>query len=265
MENIIPGLLQDAAGAESILAAQDRDAFNRFHDRMRQRQRYPRCSVCMAATADALALYPGYAGPGESAGYLGLVTDCTGIANGILQRGSETGIAEHIELFDNPVFMAECGSRRVFAANAAAREMFGIDPKTKPVTLSDILAANTDAYMRDIYERLLFSCAWNGLLTLNNAQGQAIVCMSRVRAYDRDGHSLLWFSLVRANQPKMPPRSIPRPRLRQNSLMKISAAFCACCSTISPRGQHVGRKRGHAVADIHRRRTRGRHRRRQAV
>ena len=215
MENIIPGLLQDAAGAESILATQDRDAFTRFHERMRQRQ--PVSEVFRVHGRDGLMrwLYIlGTPDPEISFGYLGLVTDCTGIANGILQRGSETGIAEHIELFDNPVFMAECGSRRVFAANAAARETFGIDPKNKPLVLSDLFAANSDAYMRDIYERLLFSCAWNGLLTLKSAQEQAIVCMSRVRAYNRDGHSLLWFSL----SPRQPvkdtaPQLTPSPKV----------------------------------------------------
>jgi hypothetical protein len=208
MENVIPGLLQDAAGAESILAAQDRDAFTRFHERMRQRR--PVSEVFRAHGRDGVMrwLYIlGTPDPEISFGYLGLVTDCTGIANAILQRGSEAGIAEHVELFDNPVFMAECGSRRVFAANAAAREMLGIDTKDKTALLSDIFAANADAYMRDIYERLLFSSAWNGLLTLNNAQGQAIVCMSRVRAYDRDGHSLLWFSL----SPRQPARNTEAP------------------------------------------------------
>jgi hypothetical protein len=208
LDDIIPCLLQDAAGAESILAEQDRKAFTRFHERMRQRQ--PVSEVFRVHGRDGLMrwLYIlGAPDPEISFGYLGLATDCTGIANGILQRGSETGIAEHVELFDNPVFMAECGSRRVFVANAAAREVFGIDSANKPLLLSDIFAANADAYMRDIYERLLFSCAWNGLLTINNAQGQAIACMSRVRAYDRDGHRSLWFSL----SPRLPAKNSEPP------------------------------------------------------
>ena len=208
MEDLIPGLLQDAAGAESVLTTQDREAFTRFHERMRQRQ--PVSEVFRVHGRDGLIrwLYIlGTPDPEISFGYLGLVTDCTRIANGILQRGSETGIAEHVELFDNPVFMAECGSRRVFVANAPAREIFGIDPKNKPIILADIFAGNADVYMRDIYERLLFSRAWNGPLTLNNAQGQAIVCMSRVRAYDRDGHSLLWFSL----SPRQPAQNTKPP------------------------------------------------------
>ena len=215
MEDVIPRLLQDAAGAESILATQDRETFTRFHERMRQRQ--PVSEVFRVHGRDGLMRWIyilGTPDPEISFGYLGLVTDCTGIANAILQRGSETGIAEHIELFDNPVFMVECGSRRVLVANAPAREIFGIDPKNKPVILSDIFAANADAYMRDIYERLLFSCAWNGLLTLNNVHGQAVACMSRVRAYDRDGHSLLWFSLSPRQSVKTaaPPLS-PSPRV----------------------------------------------------
>ncbi len=196
LEDSIPRLLQDATGAEAILAAQDRPVFARFHERMRQRQ--PVSEVFRAHGRDGLMrwLYIlGTPDPEMSFCYLGLLADCTGLANGILQRGSETGIAEHVELFDNPVFMVESADRRVFIANAAAREAFGIDAKGEPVTLSDLFAANTDAYLRDIYERLLFSRAWNGILSIRGAAGRPVVCMSRVRAYDRDGRSLLWFSM----------------------------------------------------------------------
>jgi len=196
LEDSVYRLLQDSAGVGALLAEQDRDAFARFHERMRQRQ--PVSEVFRVYGRDGLMrwLYVlGAPDPDNSFGYLGLLTDCTGIANGILQRGSETGIAQHVELFDNPVFMVASGSQQVFVANAAARQVFGLDQKNKPVTLADLFAGNGDAYMRDIYERLLFSCAWNGLLTLRNAQGQSMVCMTRVRVYDRDGHRLLWFSM----------------------------------------------------------------------
>lgn len=192
----IPRLLQDAAAGDSILATQDRAAFARFHERLRQRQ--PVSEVFRAHGGDGLMrwLYIlGMPDPEMSFCYLGLLADCTGLANGILQRGNETGLGQHIELFDNPVFIVDLATRRVSAANAPARATFGFDPASGAIDLAGLFSANADIYLRDIYERLLFSRAWNGLLTVRGADGSAHVCMSRVRAYDRDGGSHLWFSL----------------------------------------------------------------------
>lgn len=196
LEDSIPRLLQDQAGGDAILAEQDRAAFARFHDRLRQRQ--PVSEVFRAHGQDGLMrwLYIlGMPDPEMTFCYLGLLADCTGLANGILQRGNETGLALHIELFDNPVFIIDLGTRRVSAANAAARTAFGLDPANGAIDLARLFAANSDVYLRDIYERLLFTRAWNGLLTIHDTEGRARVCMSRVRAYDRDGGSQLWVSL----------------------------------------------------------------------
>jgi len=196
LEDSIPRLLQDAASAEAILAAQDRAVFARFHERLRQRQ--PVSEVFRAHGRDGLMrwLYIlGTPDPEMTFCYIGLLADCTGLANAILQRGTETGLTEHVELFDNPVFMADIRTRRVCAANAAARAAFGVRGGTSGSRLATLFAANADAYLRDIYERLLFTRAWNGLLTIHDAKGRPVVCMSRVRTYDRDGRGLLWFSL----------------------------------------------------------------------
>ncbi|SBW12210.1 conserved hypothetical protein [uncultured Alphaproteobacteria bacterium] len=203
LEEEIPRLLQDQTGGDAILAAQDRAAFARFHERLRQRQ--PVSEVFRAHGSDGLMrwLYIlGMPDPEMTFCYLGLLADCTGLANGILQRGSETGLAAHVELFDNPVFMVDLSTRRISAANRAARHAFGLDPETAALDLGHLFAANSDAYLRDIYERLLFSRAWNGLLTLHAADGRPQVCMARVRAYDRDGGHHLWISLS--------PRPLPR-------------------------------------------------------
>lgn len=203
LEDGIPRLLQDQAGGDAILAAQDRIAFARFHERLRQRQ--PVSEVFRARGADGLMrwLYIlGMPDPEMTFCYLGLLADCTGLVDGILQRGNETGLAAHVELFDNPVFMVDLGTRRVSAANAAARAAFGLDPETDAPDLGHVFAANSDAYLRDIYERLLFARSWNGLLTLHTADGRPQVCMARLRTYDRNGGHHLWVSLS--------PRPLPR-------------------------------------------------------
>ena len=74
----------------------------------------------------------------------------------------------------------------------------------------------TDAYLRDIYERLLFTRAWNGILTLQGADGSPQVCLARVRAYDRDGGNHLWFSLSprqTGRDADLPPPAPPAPGL----------------------------------------------------
>lgn len=86
LEDSVYRLLQDSAGVGALLAEQDRDAFARFHERMRQRQ--PVSEVFRVYGRDGLMrwLYvSGGAGSGQQfLGYLGLLTDCTGIAaNGI--------------------------------------------------------------------------------------------------------------------------------------------------------------------------------------
>ena len=52
---------------------------------------------------------------------------------------------EVITLFDNPVFMVDTGTRRVSAANRAARHAFGLDPADGAVDLSQLFAGNSDA------------------------------------------------------------------------------------------------------------------------
>jgi len=205
LEESIPRLLQDAAGAENILAVEDRAAFVRFQERLRQRQ--PVSEVFRARSADGLMrwLYIlGTPDPEMTFCYLGLLVECTGLANGILKRGSEAGLSEHVQLFDNPVFMVHVGSRRVIASNAAARNLFGFGDTQPGPALADLMGGNTETYLRDVYERLLFSRSWNGVLTLKAMDGHPIECMTRVRAYDRDGRALLWFSLSLRHDEKVP-------------------------------------------------------------
>ncbi|MCW2309620.1 GAF domain-containing protein [Rhodobium gokarnense] len=207
-EHVIPGLeegvaqlLQDAAGAEEMLAEDDRSVFARFQERLHQRQ--PVSEVIRARGRDGVMrwLYIlGSPDPEMTFCYIGLLADCTSLANAILKRGSQAGLAEHVELFSNPVFMVHVGSRQVVAANEAARIRLGIDPDERQTGVADLLAGNPDAYLRDIYERLLFDLSWNGLLEIRTATGETLACTARVRAYDRDGRHLLWFSLTPRHQ-----------------------------------------------------------------
>ena len=184
--------------------------FARFHEHLRQRQ--PVSKVFRAHGCDGLMRWLYILGTPDlemTFCYLGLLADCTGLANGILQRGTQTGLAEHVDLFDNPVFMVDTASRRVCAANAAARGAFGTKTEDGGDALETLFSGNSDAYLRDIYERLLFTRIWNGLLTIHDAENRPVVCMSRVRAYDRDGHSLLWFSM----NPRQPAKDADRTRV----------------------------------------------------
>lgn len=203
LEEHIPRLLQDTAGAAGVIAADDLALFARFHENMRQR--LPASEVFRIRGSDGVMrwlLILGAPDPEITSCYVGLVADCTGLANGILKRGSETGLSEHVELFANPVLMVDVASRRITAANSAARDAFGIEPEKRLCDLTDLLAGNSEAYLRDIYERLLFSLAWNGLLSLRLASGEFSPYMTRVRTYDRDGHRLLWLSMTLRQTPR---------------------------------------------------------------
>ena len=88
------------------------------------RQRLPISEVFRARGSDGVMrwLYIlGAPDPEITFGYVGLVADCTTLANGILKRGSETALSEHVELFTNPVLMIDVGSRHFTVANSAAR------------------------------------------------------------------------------------------------------------------------------------------------
>lgn len=203
LEDQIPRLLQDSAGAAGVVAADDLALFGRFHEDMRQR--LPVSEVFRVRGGDGVMrwlLILGAPDPEFTASYVGLVADCTGLANGILKRGSETGLSEHVELFPNPVLMVDVASRRIIVANSAARDAFGTEPEKRICDLTDLLAGNSEAYLRDIYERLLFSLCWNGVLSLRLASGEFTPYMTRVRTYDRDGHRLLWLSMTLRQTPR---------------------------------------------------------------
>ncbi len=203
LEDGITSLLQDPSGAERILADEDLSVFIRFQEHLRQRR--PVSEVFRARGRDGFMrwLYIfGTPDPELTFCYLGMLADCTGLANGILKRGSETSLSDHVALFSNPVFMVDVGSHRIVAANRAAQATLGIDPDSDGTDFAAFLAGNSDAYLRDIYERLLFDRSWNGLLSFRAADHSTLNCLARVRAYDRDGNNLLWFSLI----PRLPER-----------------------------------------------------------
>ena len=224
LEGSVSTLLQDASAAEQLLAADDLSVFARFQERLHQRQ--PVSEVVRARGRDGVMrwLYVlGAPDPEMTFCYVGLLADCTSLANGILKRGSQAGLSEHVELFTNPVFMVHVGSRQVVAANKAARDRLGIDPAKRAADFDELLNGNPETYLRDVYERLLFDLSWNGLLEMKAADGESFVCLARVRAYDRDGRHLLWFSLT----PRVTPHDadvVHRPALTDEGRRKLDKA-----------------------------------------
>ncbi|WP_319775321.1 hypothetical protein [Breoghania sp.] len=230
-DHVIPGLedgvgqlLQDAAVAAKMLAADDRSVFERFQKRLHQNQ--PVSEILRARGRDGVMrwLYIlGSPDPERSFCYVGLLADCTSLADAILRRGSHAGLAEHLELFSNPVFMVHVGSREVVATNGAARKRLAIDPGGRSISLDELLGANTETYLRDIYERLLFDLSWNGLVEIRTTTGDTLTCTARVRAYDRDGRHLLWFSLTpRVQAP--PADAYRRPALPKECERRLAVA-----------------------------------------
>lgn len=190
-------LLQDESRADKMLAEEDRPAFMRYRDRLRRRQ--PVFEVLRVYGRDGLIHWLCIVGAPDSEmsfGYLGVVADCTPMANRILRVGSDTTLAEHLELFENPVCMIKTSTREIVAANDAAQQIFGIAPsQAGGSTLDDIFPAKANPFMHKVYEQLLFVREWKGILTLRKASGKDLPCTTHIRAYERDGHNLLWVSL----------------------------------------------------------------------
>ncbi|MDJ0932885.1 hypothetical protein [Breoghania sp.] len=224
LDDDVGQLLQDPTVAEKMLAADDHSVFERFQKRLHQNQ--PVSEVLRARGRDGVMrwLYIlGSPDPERSFCYVGLLADCTSLANAILRRGSHAGLAEHLELFSNPVFMVHVGTGEVVATNGATRRRFGIDLRSRQILLDDLLGDNAEAYLRDIYEQLLFDLSWNGLLEIRTATGDTLACTARVRAYDRDGRHLLWFSLTpRVHAP--PEDMFRRPALPKDCERRLAAA-----------------------------------------
>lgn len=219
-DHSIPGLgddttrlLQDETSASKLLAVEDRPVFQRYRERLRQRKSvsevfrvYGRDGLvhwlCIVGTPD----------PELSFGYLGVIADCTGLANRILHGGSQTSLADHLELFDTPVFMVHVASKSVAAANKAAQAALGLPaPGAGGFPLDEVFAPVSRSYLSEIYEQLLFSREWKGQLTLRSATGEELLCKTRIRAYERDGCNLLWFSLL--TPASQNGRSEKRPKL----------------------------------------------------
>jgi len=190
-------LLQDESCAEKMLAEEDRPAFMRYRDALRRRQ--PVFEMLRIYGQDGVVHWLCIVGSPDSEmsfGYLGVVADCTSMANRILRVGSNTSLTEHIELFDNPVFMIRTRDRNIVAANEAAQNLFGISPSPSGrSSVSDIFSHETNPNMHKVYEQLLFAREWKGVLNLSKASGRQLPCTTHIRTYERDGMNLLWVSL----------------------------------------------------------------------
>jgi hypothetical protein len=187
-------LLQNIGYARKIVLKEDRDRFFQGLDRIRNRQS---CNTLFRIRNDEgmirWLVCLGMAEPQIDFGYMGLVADCTDLVDTARNIECDGGLPAKLELFDTPVLLARFTDKQIVSANTAAKTYLGTD--LLQTTLIDLLDKGSKTYLDNIYEQLIFSDYWSGLLPLALPDGQVAACSTRIRAYARGGKNLLWISL----------------------------------------------------------------------
>ncbi len=158
----------------------------------------------------------GHPVPETAGNYVGLLACCDGLATTLLGRGGEVPLAQSIELLDTPVLLVEFASRKVAAANSAARNLLGYATPDEFPPLDMLLGSAGTPYRNSIFEQLIFKASWRGTLPLQDAQGRALACSLHLRPLAREGHNYLWMSIA-------PVASAPAPFTRFDSGMAAAA------------------------------------------
>ncbi len=192
----IPMMLKNSALAKALIHPEDFRAFRGALGCIRSLQ--PSAvsfRVCDDAGSWHWLVMLGMPAPDESFCYVGLVTECTGLAESILGRESGVSLRESIELLDNPVLLVDFTDKGISAANAAARELFGYAQAEDFPALDSMLSGVSEQYQRSIYEYLIFNAQWRGVLSLRDAIGARVPCAVQLRPVARSGIKYLWVSL----------------------------------------------------------------------
>ncbi len=216
LEGRIHMLLQNIGYAREIVLKEDQGRFFKALENIRNHQ--PSMALFRIRTEDGMIRWlvsMGMPEPKVNFGYMGLVADCTDLVDMARNIECDGGLAAKLELFDTPVLLARFSDKRILAANLAAREYLGIPQDMGETDLLDLLGTNSENYLQNIYEQLIFSDYWNGLLPVTLSAGQEEICKTRIRAYARGGKNLLWISM---QPPAEPEHSSSSPKSSQKAV-----------------------------------------------
>ncbi len=214
LEGRIHLLLQNIEYAREIVLKEDQGCFFQSLDRIRNHQ--PSMALFRIRNEDGMVRWlvsMGMPEPKVSFGYMGFVADCTDLVDMARNIECEGGLPAKLELFDTPVLLANLSDKLIVAANTAAQTYLGLSPAERKASLLDLLGSESTEYLQKIYEQLVFSDYWSGLLPIKTQDGRTAVCTTRIRAYARGGKNLLWVSLIppqlQAKIPTQEKRALP--------------------------------------------------------
>lgn len=194
----LPLILRNPAYARDALMPEDRGRFFECFDKIRLQQ--PASTVVRIRVSEgaiAWVALVGFPDPVLASNCIGLVADCSGLAEAIVGTHADTDAEHRIELFDHPVLLARFRDRRIVLANSAAHSLLG-DGIAGPhgrLALDDLVSSSPAVQTSEILEALLFNDQWSGSLTVPNGRGDPCVCAAKIRALSQANEHFLWILL----------------------------------------------------------------------
>ncbi len=222
----VPGLgsktchiLKNMAYARNVILEKD---FFRFEAFMKAVKSQKPASVLVRVKADDGTVrwlrVAGWPDPCKSSCCFGSISEETDLINGIrVASRDELSIRQKVNLFDNPVFLANFSDKKIMAANRAALSVFNYtEDEIHGLSLDDIFSGNGEPYLHAIYESLIFDQIWNGDIILQGQKGTPFAGQAAIRAVSDLGKNMLWISIRNLTE-KESPRIEPFPGIKKAS------------------------------------------------
>lgn len=191
-------ILKNLEFSHKIILEEDRHYFDTFHRCITERK--PSLVVFRIKLFDGTIRWLKMVGNKDISrsnhyvGYIMDITDTAQFIRSIDNRGA--GIANKINLFDNPIFLIHFHDKRIYAGNTFSCKVFGYcEDRVGTLMLDDLIGDNMSQYMDNIYEEIIFSGQWKGRLRLKKEDGAQFDAEVTVRPLHIEGKNLLWFSV----------------------------------------------------------------------
>ena len=196
--NMTLQLLQNMPYAQTVILEKDVPLFQSFMKAIKGRKA---ASVLLRAKAEDGTMrwlkLSGWPDPYKSACCFGVISEETNLVGRLLDADHDaSSIQTKVNLFTNPVFVANFSDKKIIAANRPLHDAIpSTDGELPPRTLDEILAGNDEAYRQSIYESLIFDQKWSGNITLEWAPDAHFSARASIRAVTDLGQNMLWISL----------------------------------------------------------------------
>lgn len=208
-------LLQNRNFGQEIVLEQDLPHLNNFWQAVQSRKH--KMEILRVQTLRGLRWlkFMGIPSPEDYNYYHGYVMDITEAVDQILRmhEGGQ-GVLAQLELFAEPVFLIESGTRRLYGANSAARELFALVEGERK-DWQELLYGYEERDLAGIFEHLLFQQSWKGQLAFLDGKGREHRSPTSIRPLSAGGKDLLWVAI---HEGSMPSEEVECPRKAQEQI-----------------------------------------------